>query len=121
LQNRGFNVVPIDISPEAIEVIRKKGIKNAECVNIYDFRGQKFDTLLMLMHRIGIVENLAGLNRFLNHARSLINPKGRLIFDSLDVRCSNRPDDLEYQTRNRSLNRYFGEMHMQFEYKGMMG
>jgi SAM-dependent methyltransferase len=118
LQNKGLNVVAIDISPEAVEVIKKNGIKNAECIDVYEFKGQKFDTLLMLMHGIGMTENLVGLNRFLNHAHSLINPNGQLLFDSLDVRTD---PDLDYQKRNKALNRYFGEIHMQFEYKGIKG
>ncbi|MGE5558828.1 MAG: class I SAM-dependent methyltransferase [Bacillota bacterium] len=121
LQNKGLNVFAIDIAPEAVDIMKKNGIKNVECIDIYEFKGHKFDTLLMLMHGIGMTENLAGLNRFLNHAHSLINPNGSLIFDSLDVRCTDNSDDLAYQERNKALNRYFGEIHMQFEYKGVKG
>lgn len=121
LQKKGLNVFALDIAPEAVEIMRKRGIKNVECIDIYDFKGYKFDSLLMLMHGIGMTENLEGLNRFLRHAHSLIKPDGILIFDSLDVRCDSAPENLEYQRRNKLLNRYFGEIHMQFEYKGIKG
>lgn len=119
LQNKGLDVFAIDISPEAVEIMRKKGIRRAECIDVYDFKGYKFDTLLMLMHGIGITETLAGLNRFLGHAHSLIKPAGILVFDSLDVRVDSTPENLEYQEKNRLMNRYFGEIHMQLEYKGI--
>jgi len=121
LQNKGLNVFAIDIAPQAVDIMKKNGIKSAKCIDIYDFKGYKFDTLLMLMHGIGMTENLAGLNRFLHHAHSLINPNGILVFDSLDVRVNNTPENIEYQEKNKLMNRYFGEIHMQFEYKGIKG
>jgi 2-polyprenyl-3-methyl-5-hydroxy-6-metoxy-1,4-benzoquinol methylase len=121
LQNKGINVFAIDIIPEAVDIMRKNGLTNIKCIDIYDFKGQKFDTLLLLMHGIGMTENITGLNHFLNHAHLLINPNGILVFDSLDVRVSCNHEDLEYQKRNILMNRYFGEIHMQFEYKGLIG
>ena len=121
LQNKGLDVLAIDIVSEAVDIMRKNGIRRADCIDVYDLEGYRFDTLLMLMHGIGLTENLAGLNRFLVHAHSLIKPAGILVFDSLDVRVNSTPENLEYQERNKLMNRYFGEIHMQFEYKGITG
>lgn len=121
LQKKGLDVHAIDISEEAVEIMKKRGIKKAECKDIFEFHNGKFDTLLLLMHGIGMVETITGLNKFLNHAHVLIKPNGQLIFDSLDVRCTNDPGNLAYQENNKLKNRYIGEIHLQFEYKGQMG
>lgn len=121
LQNRGLEVYAIDISPEVVEIMRKRGVKKAECDDIFKFLGGRFDTLLMLRHGIGMVGTITGLKIFLDHAHSLINPQGLLIFDSLDVRCTQDTGNLAYQESNKLKNRYIGEIHLQWEYKGQMG
>lgn len=121
LQRKGFDVTSIDISPEAVEIMIKRGVKNAQCYDIYKYNDKKFNTLLMLSHGIGIVEDIAGLIEFLNHAYTLTEDNGILVVDSLDVRCTDNPAHLAYHERNKRMGRYFGEIHMQFEYKGIKG
>lgn len=121
LQNKGLNVYAIDIAAEAVEIMKKRGVKKVECKDIFAFNNGQFDTLLLLLHGIGMVETIAGLNKFLKHAHSLIRPNGLLIFDSLDVRRTDDPANLAYQESNRLKNRYIGEIHLQFEYKGQKG
>jgi len=75
----------------------------------------------MLLHGIGMVETLSGLGRFLRHARNLVKEQGQLLLDSLDVRRTDDPKHLAYQDTNRRAGRYFGEIRMQFEYKGQRG
>ena len=121
LLKKGFTVDSVDISPEAVEIMTKRGIKHARCSNIFDFREGRYDTILMLLHGVGMVETLDGFRRFLNHAENLLNPKGIILFDTLDVRVTEDPGNLAYQEKNKKQNRYIGEIHLQFEYKGEMG
>ena len=119
LQERGLPVCAIDVSPHAVEVMRKRGVHDARCVRIEEFSAERFDTILMMMHGIGLVETLCGLERFLHHVRRLLNPHGQVLFDSLDCRYTEDPVHLAYLEANRQAGRYFGEMRMQFEYKGV--
>jgi SAM-dependent methyltransferase len=121
LRKRGLRVLAIDISPQAVAVMSARGIADARRTDVFDVRRERFDTQLMLMHGIGMVETLSGLDRFLRHARTLAAPGGRLVFDSLDVRCTEDPRHLAYQEANRKAGRYFGEIRMQFEYNGRSG
>ncbi len=122
LQDRGLTVCAIDISPEACEVMRKRGVKDVRCINIFDFKEERlFDTLLMLNHGIGLVENLSGLDCFLEDVHRLLKSDGQILFDSLDVRCTSNPIHLAYQEANRQADRYFWEIRLQFEYKGQKG
>jgi 2-polyprenyl-3-methyl-5-hydroxy-6-metoxy-1,4-benzoquinol methylase len=121
LQERGMRVLAIDVSPYAIEVMAKRGVKNVQCVDVFEFHKGRFDTLLLMMHGIGMVESLSGLNRFLRHVHKLIKPNGQILFDSLYVRCTEDARHLAYQVANRRAGYYFGEIRMQLEYKGQTG
>jgi 2-polyprenyl-3-methyl-5-hydroxy-6-metoxy-1,4-benzoquinol methylase len=77
LQEQGLQVMAIDISPHAVEIMRARGVHHVECIDIFDVKStspQPFDTLLLMLHGIGMVETLAGLDRFLHHARGLLSP-----------------------------------------------
>lgn len=121
LQNRGLNVVALDVSPEAVHIMTERGVRNVCRADIFKLEAGKFDTLLMLGHGIGMVGDLVGLRRFLGHAHTLLNPGGNLVFDSLDVRCTSDPVHLAYHENNRKKNRYIGEIHFQILYKGIKG
>ena len=121
LQERGLEVVALDIAPQVGEIMTKLGVRNVVCGDIFDFDRGTYDTLLLLLHGIGMVGDLQGLARFLNHIRGPTRPGGVLLLDSLDVRCSTGPVNLAYQERNRKQNRYIGEIRMAFEYKGRAG
>ncbi|MFC1715752.1 class I SAM-dependent methyltransferase [Candidatus Poribacteria bacterium] len=118
LQEEGLPVCAIDISPEACEIMKTRGVKEVYCTDIYDFRGGPFDTMLMLCHGLGLLEDLSGLDRFLEYAHGLLKPGGQIVCDSLDVRYTSNPLHLAYHQANRDAGRYFGEMRMQMEYKG---
>jgi SAM-dependent methyltransferase len=121
LQERGAKVQAIDISPQAIEILTKRGVANARLMDVFNLSGERFDTLLMMMHGIGMVETLSGLDRFLRHAKTMVSPGGQLLFDTLDVRRTTHPQHLAFQDANRKAGRYFGEIRLRFEYKGQRG
>jgi len=119
LQKMGTHVTAIDISPGAIQVIKKIGINNFIQGSVFDLRDDKFDTLLMLMNGIGIVGDLKGLDQFLNHAKKLLNPGGQIILDSSDIKYM-------YEEEDGSLllelaKKYYGEMTYQMQYKRVKG
>jgi ubiquinone/menaquinone biosynthesis C-methylase UbiE len=118
LQERGLSVCAIDISPEACEIMRIRGIREVYCTDMYDFSGGPFDTMLMLCHGLGLLGDISGLDRFLEYAHRLAKSDGQIICDSLDVRYTGNPLHLAYQQANRDAGRYFGEMRSHMEYKG---
>jgi SAM-dependent methyltransferase len=114
----GRPVTAIDISPPAVQILTERGIRDAHCVDVFDFEDRSFDTLLMLGHGIGVVENISGLVRFLYHAHQLAGAHGQILLHSLDVRKTDDPVHLAYQESNRRAGRYIGEIRLQFEYGG---
>jgi SAM-dependent methyltransferase len=121
LEARGLSVTAIDISPDAVAVMQRRGVRDARASDVYAFDGSTFDTLLMLGHGIGITETLAGLDRFLAHARRLTANGGRLLVTSLDVRRSDAPENVAYCEANRRAGRYGGETRIQVEFAGEAG
>ena len=69
LQQQGTAVTAIDINPHAVAVMSRRGVKDVHCADVFQFRTQLFETLLLMGHGIGMVETVAGLDRFLTHAR----------------------------------------------------
>ncbi|MEW5804197.1 MAG: class I SAM-dependent methyltransferase [bacterium] len=91
LQEQGFSVCAIDISSKAVEVMRMRGVKEVYCTDIFNFKTEKpFDTILMMMNGIGVVENPDALGLFLNSAHSLLRSGGQILLDSSDMRDTAR-------------------------------
>jgi len=121
LQSRGVTVTAIDISQAAVEIMKESGVNDAQCADVLQFEGGPFDSVLLLGHGIGMVEDLSGLHRFLIRARDFTASGGRLLVHSLDVRQTDDPVHLAYHEANRRTGRYVGETRLQFEYDGHVG
>jgi len=121
LQRLGFEVYAIDISSHACDIMKKRGLKNVQCTDFYNFKMDSFDTILLLGRSIGFVGNLNGLKKFLSYCKTRLNPKGIIILDSLDIRLIEEQIYLNYQERNRKLGKYIGEATFQIKYKSSMG
>ncbi|WP_431212689.1 class I SAM-dependent methyltransferase [Puia sp. P3] len=99
LQKMGQDITALDISPQAVEIMKARGVKNVIEGDFFQLGGGKYDTLLMLMNGIGISGTTDGLRRFFASARGLLKPGGQLIFDSSDVAYlyDGKPPKLEGQ------------------------
>jgi SAM-dependent methyltransferase len=121
LQKSGFDVLAIDISLHACEIMKKRGVLNVICSTIYDLKDITFDTILLMGRSIGFVENLPGLKKFLNFCKDLLNPEGIILLDSIDVQQTTNQVHLAYQEENLRLGCYIGEIRLQIEYQGQLG
>jgi len=121
LQERGYDVLAIDISDKACEVMKKRGVKKVKCKTPYEIDDTNFDTILLMGCSIAFVGDLAGLKTFLNHAKSLLNQDGFILMDSRDVRVTDNPKHIEYQNNNIKAGKYRGEINIYIEFKGVKG
>ena len=85
LQSRQLDVVALDQSAGAVEVMQKRGVQKAVRGTWQNYQATGFDTILMLMNGIGVVGDLDGLTAFLQRAKQWLAPGGKLIFDSSDI------------------------------------
>lgn len=121
LQEQGLRVCAIDIAPEAVEVMRKRGVEDARCADVFSFEADPFDTVLLMMNGIGVVGDLAGLDRFFAGVGRLLTPDGQVLLDSCDPGRTESPANAAPPAVGARLSRYSGEMRFQLEYKGAKG
>lgn len=121
LQERGLDVTAVEISANACEIMRRRGVKKVVMMDLFEFSEPDFDTILLFGRSIGNVQNLLGLDKFLLHAKTILKPGGQIILDSLDIRKTQNRIHLAYQQKNIEKGKYFGEITVRFEYNGMVG
>jgi 2-polyprenyl-3-methyl-5-hydroxy-6-metoxy-1,4-benzoquinol methylase len=86
LQNiKQLEVQAIDISANAVEACKLRGIKNVHIQNILDVQDEKFDTIVLLMNGTGIFGTLKETTKYLQKLKSLLNPDGQILIDSSDI------------------------------------
>jgi SAM-dependent methyltransferase len=121
LQTRGFDVTAIEVLPELVEILRERGVRQAEVASWMDVEAGTFDTVLMLMNGLGLAETLTGLRKFFREAGRLLRPGGQIIADSTDVRVRMDPEAGRTGELRRRDGRYIGELHFQLEFDGRKG
>ena len=114
LQNMGKDVTAIDISEGAVAFMQTQGLKSKK-VDFFDLKDEKFDTILMLMNGIGVAGTLSNLEKTLEHAKSLLNPGGKILCDSSDIKYLYEDEDVSLWV---NLNQeYYGNFRFQMKYK----
>lgn len=115
LQEKGFEVTSIDISPKAIEACQLRGLKNARVKNILEIENEKFDTILLLMNGTGIFGTLAETSKYLQKLKSILNPGGQILIDSSDlIYMYDEQEDGSFMV---PANNYYGELSFTISYK----
>jgi len=114
LQEKGFDVMGIDISKGAIEVCKLRGINKVQKIDFWQLKNQQFDTILLLMNGIGLSYTLTNLSRFLNHLKSLLNPNGQILVDSSNIIYMFKTFEGDYEVPH---DRYYGEVQFTMTYK----
>jgi len=118
LQNMGKDVTAIDISEGAVAFMQTQGLKSKK-VDFFDLKDEKFDTILMLMNGIGVAGTLSNLEKTLEHAKSLLNPGGKILCDSSDIKYLYEDEDGSLWV---NLNQeYYGNFRFQMKYKKETG
>lgn len=114
LIKKGANVTAIDISEKAVKHMIDKGI-NAYNINFFELKDKQFDTITFFMNGIGIAGKLSNLKHTLAHAKTLLKPNGKLIFDSSDI--SYLYEDEDGSVWMDLNNEYFGNFKFKMNYK----
>lgn len=141
LQEKGFTVKAIDISPLSCEAMKLRGVKDAECINLFDphlssgnhsgenqenhsgenqeqFEGG-FDTILLLMNGTGIAGKIEHLPALFQRLKALLNPGGQILIDSSDLKYIYENEDGSFDINLNGA--YYGEVDYQMIYKDVKG
>lgn len=115
LQEKGLDVISIDISENAIQACQLRGLKKARVQNLLDIQNEKFDTILLLMNGTGIFGTLAQTSIYLQKLKSLLNPNGQILIDSSDIIYMF--DEEEDGSKWVPADGYYGELTFTISYK----
>jgi SAM-dependent methyltransferase len=121
LQSRGVAVEAIDVSAEAVQIMRQRGVRHARCLDVREIQDVGYDTVLMLSNGLGIAQSLSGLGSFLAQMAGIINPGGAILADSLDVSRTSNPNHVAYQASQKAKGKYPGEMTVRLKYGDAVG
>lgn len=118
LQNdRNLDVTSIDISENAIEACKLRGLKKVFVQDVMKLENEKFDTIIILMNGPGICGKLGNLTNFLLKLKSLLHPEGQILMDSSDI-IYMFDEDEDGGKWIPSENEYYGETIFNITYKG---
>jgi SAM-dependent methyltransferase len=126
LQERGHEVVAIDNSPGAVEVCRRRGVRDAR---LFDFAHVDeslgaFDTIVMLGNNFGVFGSPAKAKRLLRRLRALTSDGARIVAESRDVSArgtADAPWHVEYRQRNVDRGRLPGQIRIRIRFRKLVG
>lgn len=120
LQEKGLAVKAIDISPLSCEAMKLRGVKDTECINLFDDHlGTGFDTILLLMNGTGIAGKIEHLPALFLRLKALLNPGGQILIDSSDLKYIYENEDGSFDINLNGA--YYGEVDYQMIYKDVKG
>lgn len=118
LQQEGFDVTGIDISPLAIEVCKLRGLKKAEVMSIEetDFKPNSFDTIIMMGNNFGLFGNFEKAQRLLKRFYGFTSDKALIIAQTMNAYQTENPQHLEYHEINRKRGRMGGQLGLRIRF-----
>lgn len=119
LQSEGHDVVAIDNSPCAVEVSRRRGVKDARVVPFtgVDRSLGTFDTVVCFGNNFGLFGSSTRARWLLRRLKGLTTPSARILAGTNDPYATDDPDHLDYHRRNRERGRMPGQLRIRVRYQ----
>ena len=123
LQERGHNVVGIDLAPLAVEVSRLRGVRDARVMDVtkMDFPGRHFDTVLMMGANLGIVGEVPEIQGVLSSLDRVTKPDGIIIGSTRDPLTTENPAHLAHHEMNRRRGKPPGLVKIRVNFRDVKG
>jgi SAM-dependent methyltransferase len=121
LQERGHELVAIDVSPGAVEVCTRRGVHDARVLTIEEVGPElgTFDTILLLGVNFGLLGDQARATELLTRFGAITTDRGRVVAGSRDPYTTVDLIDLDYQQRNRDRERLPGQRRLRVRYRNL--
>jgi SAM-dependent methyltransferase len=118
-QDQGHDVVAIDVSPLAIAVCKRRGVRDARVLSITGIPRSlgRFDTMVMMGNNFGLFGSRLRARWLLRRFRRNTTPEARIIAQVLDPYQTSDPFHLAYQEANRRRGRMSGQIRMRVRYR----
>jgi SAM-dependent methyltransferase len=118
LQNRGLEVVGVDVSPLAVKVALERGAADARvgtAATAFE-EGDLFDTILLLGNNLGLLGGESQGRRLLRRLSRLATDEGRILAGSYDPYDGASELARQYQARNRERGKMGGVERIRVRY-----
>ena len=118
LQHRSHEVVGIDLSPLAVEVSRRRGVRDVRELPITRVNRELglFDTIVMFGNNFGLMGSRRRAPWLLRRFRSLVNDGARILAESVNPYTTDNPEHLAYHARNRKRGRMGGQLRIRIRH-----
>jgi SAM-dependent methyltransferase len=118
LQERGHEVVGIDLSPLAVDVSRRRGVKDVRELPVTRVgrRLGLFDTIVMFGNNFGLMGSRRRAPWLLRRFRSITNEGALILAESVNPYKTDNPDHLAFHRRNRRRGRMGGQLRIRIRY-----
>ena len=119
LQRRGMAVTGLDTSAGAIDIARRRGLRDTvlNTVDAYASASARYDTFLLLGNNLGLLESRERAPVFLDLLARLANPGARIIAQGTDPYGTTDPVHVDYHRRNRERGRLGGQLRLRLRYR----
>lgn len=119
LQDKGYDILGIDVSPLAIKICKLRGLKKAEVMSIEEvkFSPNSFDTIMMLGGNFGLFGSFNKARRILKRFSRITSRDALIIAETRDPYKTDDHDHLEYQELNRRRGRMSGQLRIKIRYR----
>jgi SAM-dependent methyltransferase len=119
LQRRGMAVTGLDTSAGAIEVARRRGLRDTvlNTVDAYARSAARYDSFLLLGNNLGLIEGPERAPAFLAALAELARPGARIIAQGTDPYGTTDPVHVAYHRRNRDRGRLGGQLRLRLRYR----
>jgi SAM-dependent methyltransferase len=123
LQETGRDAVALDVSPLALEVCRRRGVRQTVAGTVADLAaegipdGQAFDAFVLLGNNLGLLGGVAEAPRLLRALAALAAPGAVLLGKGMDPYRTAAPEHLAYHARNRDRGRMPGQIRMRVRHR----
>ncbi|MEV0146764.1 MULTISPECIES: methyltransferase domain-containing protein [unclassified Nonomuraea] len=119
LLDRGHAVTAIDISPGALDVCRRQGIRSAVLgtVDEHAATGARYDSFLLLGANLGLLESRERAPQFLRALAAMAAPGAVIVGQGNNRTDSDDPLQLPYNERNLRAGRIAGQRTMRIRYR----
>ncbi len=124
LQKKGHKVTAIDNSPLAIQVCKRRGVRDARVLPIEKvgaFKPSTFDTVVMYGNNFGLFCNFKKAKTLLRELHKITAPAALIIAESNDPYETNNPVHLAYHRLNRKRGRMTGQTKLRIRFRNYIG
>ena len=123
LQERGHEVVGIDVSQLALEVSRLRGVMDCRFMDVREmtFPDASFDTVLMLGANLGVMGDVDEIRRTLRELHRVTAEDGIIVGSSRNPLDTDDPAHLAYHEMNRRRGKPPGLVRLRIGFQGRFG